>query len=401
MAKDKKNKLNTDELVSDYFAVMGITDEDKQDREELAIDLYMIFSEVFDMARVMIAVNKIDEDYIKATIDNKLKSVVSEHYGNNILNESSIAEYCNAQAVQIADTTINRIDDEFYLSDDRALLISENLANGFGNYQYEQEAIKNGYTHKTWNTILDGKERHTHRDLSGVTIPIQSKFSVGASQMYFPCDISLGAEIKETANCRCFLTYNFRSKKTDNDIESQDSPNINQRSGNKVDITDIAINKVSELTSKLLSDEQNKVLYKKKQEVLNIAKDKNNSNEVTTGYSLNNDKSVTVLGFENYTPLSKDVNFRSLLIGAKPLELMIVHNHPSCTSFSAEDIVLFLYPQVKGIVITTNMGKTISMIKKDTFDSLRAEDILYNKSRDMNFDDVLKEITHCGAEYNR
>ena len=75
------------------------------------------------------------------------------------------------------------------------------------NYNDFSEAVKSGKTKKTWHTILDGRERESHRLVDGETIPIDQYFLVGSSYMRFPRDDSLGADAKEIIHCRCHLSF--------------------------------------------------------------------------------------------------------------------------------------------------------------------------------------------------
>lgn len=56
---------------------------------------------------------------------------------------------------------------------------------------------------KTWVTMGDSKVRPTHQAANFQTVPIGEPFTVGGFQMMRPGDTSMGAPIKEVANCRC------------------------------------------------------------------------------------------------------------------------------------------------------------------------------------------------------
>lgn len=64
-------------------------------------------------------------------------------------------------------------------------------------------------TIKQWADIGDGRERVTHAVANGQKVDINEVFTVGGFSLKNPGDGSLGAPLKETANCRCsqiFLT---------------------------------------------------------------------------------------------------------------------------------------------------------------------------------------------------
>ncbi len=116
-------------------------------------------------------------------------------------------DYIADFAIETVGATIKHIDEPFYLSNDRGILISENEANGIFNYGEFSEAVKAGKKRKQWVDVRDGKERETHREVGGTVIPIEDTFVVGNSLMRFAKDSSMGAELKEIANCRCTTKY--------------------------------------------------------------------------------------------------------------------------------------------------------------------------------------------------
>jgi len=61
---------------------------------------------------------------------------------------------------------------------------------------------------KTWWTRRDELVRATHTEVHGVSVPFDEPFDVGASQLMFPGDDSLGADASELINCRCSALYN-------------------------------------------------------------------------------------------------------------------------------------------------------------------------------------------------
>lgn len=64
---------------------------------------------------------------------------------------------------------------------------------------------RQGYKYKQWQTIVDGHERNTHFIANGQTVPIDEPFIVGGYRMMFPRDITYGAPLEETMNCRCSI----------------------------------------------------------------------------------------------------------------------------------------------------------------------------------------------------
>lgn len=62
---------------------------------------------------------------------------------------------------------------------------------------------------KSWMTLRDKRVRPTHKEAEGQSRPVNEAFNVGGSRMMYPGDRSLGASIKEIANCRCSAQYLF------------------------------------------------------------------------------------------------------------------------------------------------------------------------------------------------
>lgn len=66
---------------------------------------------------------------------------------------------------------------------------------------------------KNWLDMRDKKVRATHLDAGrrygAAPIPVNEAFIVGSSRMMYPGDTSLGAPVREIANCRCSAQYIF------------------------------------------------------------------------------------------------------------------------------------------------------------------------------------------------
>lgn len=99
------------------------------------------------------------------------------------------------------------VDEEYKLSDERAMVIGENEAHSVMNYEEYSEAVRTGKTAKVWMTQLDNRVRGTHRLAQGQEVPINEPFKVGDSLLMYPRDYSLGASPEEIVNCRCWATY--------------------------------------------------------------------------------------------------------------------------------------------------------------------------------------------------
>ena len=62
---------------------------------------------------------------------------------------------------------------------------------------------------KTWNTILDGRERPWHNEADGQTVKASEPYTVKNQLLQHPGDTSLGASLDNIINCRCSSTLNF------------------------------------------------------------------------------------------------------------------------------------------------------------------------------------------------
>ena len=253
---DKLNILKDE----DYFEPMAISVEDKNRRRELTnllIDAFLYFFSVYEVHsmhksmlskalyeqlvtdRVSDAVSKVTgidgemSNYIrklsKEVVDTTFKNAEPESedspleeplpsYPLNIDNTDSNhnSNYDDGSFIKIDEEEEGDEVEEFlekeavsdyWLSINRAVNIAQNEANTFLNYSDFVNAKAQGYTKKTWHTMLDNKVRDTHEEIEGMTIGIDEYFQVGNSEMKFPHDWELAPDPKETINCRCAIDY--------------------------------------------------------------------------------------------------------------------------------------------------------------------------------------------------
>lgn len=148
-----------------------------------------------------------DEAQIAAKMKEEMtKAVPAKFKRDGVIFDSYIKDYIALSAASIAHTTF-KYGDGWYTSYDRAFDLAANEANSIENYGDYADAVKAGYTHKTWLTENDERVRPSHAIMDGVTVPIDVPFNVGGSLMRFPGDTALGASPSETCNCRCSLDY--------------------------------------------------------------------------------------------------------------------------------------------------------------------------------------------------
>ena len=206
MSWDELNQLvgfKRSEPFEQYYAPMKITEAQKRKRIELAEQLedvmigllsFMFYAQQQGTIPYTDAYERAYEEYILIL--------------NNILNpDEYLLNHAETVLTDIISVTYRHPDEEYYYSADRARLISENEANSIYNYDEFQDAIDNGYHYKTWETIMDGKERESHAEVNGVTIPINDVFHLQGGDCYYPRSDELGMSDEEIVNCRCSLSY--------------------------------------------------------------------------------------------------------------------------------------------------------------------------------------------------
>lgn len=186
-----------------YFGEMDLTKEQKSERISLARKLEDVMLFLFALIAVMQEYEKQDMEYAANRAKERILSALNEYMFPDIYLE----EYVDNLAKSIIDTTVKNQKDEWFLSNDRAMLIAENESNTGFNYDEYRQAVLEGKTRKRWKTEGDSKVRKSHQEVNGATIGIDELFSVGSSLMRYPKDISMGAGMEEVANCRCTIKY--------------------------------------------------------------------------------------------------------------------------------------------------------------------------------------------------
>lgn len=198
------------EPYKEYFSKMSISDKEKQERIAFSEQMEEVVLYILALIETTIESGETDQEYIQTQFYDKYLDVIASY----MLIDTYIKQYALDVTKQIIDATFERfsaedksITDDYYLSNDRAMFISECEANSILNYRQYSKALKSGKTKKTWIDVGDKRERKTHLEVGGTTIPINEPFSVGGSLLMFPTDHSLGASADEIVNCRCSIQY--------------------------------------------------------------------------------------------------------------------------------------------------------------------------------------------------
>lgn len=153
----------------------------------------------------------------------------------------------------------------------------------------------------------------------------------------------------------------------------------------KVMITEEAINKVPYIEYKNIDETEYKNIQYLAKKVLQLSKDNNNSNEVAITYGLavmemlSEDSDYVGIAFGNehdVKPLS-DTKSSLLIHGYKRCAVVLLHNHPSLSLISLEDIRFFLeHWGIQLMVIVSNLGAISYISKSRTFNSYKAIELL-------------------------
>lgn len=198
------------EPYEEYFSKMLISDKEKQERITFSEQMEEVVLYILALIETTIESGETDQEYIQTQFYDKYLDVIASY----MLIDTYIKQYALDMTKQIIDATFERfsaedrsITDDYYLSNDRAMFISECEANSVLNYRQYSKALKAGKTKKKWIDVGDKRERKTHLEVGGTTLPIDEPFSVGDSLLQFPKDVSLGASADEIVNCRCSIQY--------------------------------------------------------------------------------------------------------------------------------------------------------------------------------------------------
>nr|DAZ84912.1 MAG TPA: minor capsid component [Caudoviricetes sp.] len=198
------------EPYKEYFSKMSISDKEKQERIAFSEQMEEVVLYILALIETTIESGESDQEYIQTQFYDKYLDVIASY----MLIDTYIKQYALDVTKQIIDATFERfsvkdksITDDYYLSNDRAMFISECEANSILNYRQYSKAVKAGKTKKKWIDVGDKRERKTHLEVGGTTLPIDEPFSVGDSLLQFPKDTSLGALADEIVNCRCSIQY--------------------------------------------------------------------------------------------------------------------------------------------------------------------------------------------------
>lgn len=185
-----------------YFSPMQISNAQKRRRIKLAERLDDIF--------IALLSEYFYADQLNTIVQSDIYERTRLEYLGAIEMLVEPDEYITTHALSVITNTIEVLlrhkEDPYFYSKDRARAIAEGEANTIYNHTEYEDAVKNKHF-KTWNTIMDGRERDSHAEVNGMTIPINEVFHLKGGDCYYPRDDSLGMDDSEIASCRCSLSF--------------------------------------------------------------------------------------------------------------------------------------------------------------------------------------------------
>lgn len=146
--------------------------------------------------------------------------------------------------------------------------------------------------------------------------------------------------------------------------------------GAKVTITDIAIQKVPLVTPYGVDNQTALFIQDTHKDLLTFAKEQNNSDEVACLIDLTTRARLNfVKGDQTSVDVERDAESYHWLRSKPTGSLMLCHNHPGQSYFSANDISIFmLYDSLRSISIATNQGNVWYLTKKSDFNLKKAQE---------------------------
>ena len=119
-----------------------------------------------------------------------------------------------------------------------------------------------------------------------------------------------------------------------------------------------------------IGEDESFYLYQQCQRLLYYALTRNVSNEVALVYTINeHEEGNFILGTQTNTDLEADTKTQEILNKNDGSICVLLHNHPTDSSFSIEDYAEFLlYAKIKLMVAVTNSGEQYFMVKTDNYD---------------------------------
>lgn len=202
---DQLNSLSREEY-EEYFGVMNISDDQKEDRVLTAMALEDRFLKIFAFIQWRIDNGEMFVADSIPMFEEAFLIVALTRLG---LTEEDVSDDALRFATDVALSTYRNRETPYFLSADRAVNMAKTESNNINCHGELLDAKKAGYRTKTWCTIIDGRERDWHGAEDGYTLPIDEPFEIIGELLMYPTDRSLGASADNISNCRCSLSYGY------------------------------------------------------------------------------------------------------------------------------------------------------------------------------------------------
>ena len=169
---------------------------------------------------------------------------------------------------------------------------------------------------------------------------------------------------------------------------------LGQSNNHKILITDVAISKIPYVVYPDLDINENLIVHELCEFLLKESRDKNNSNEVMLTYDFDNklnikngfeyilEKTGICYGTINQTDLFSDTLTQSIIMRAKNVAVLSIHNHPGSSPFSTLDISSFLKETaIKLMIIVGNNGELYYLNKNKNYNHSSARKYLTDAAK--------------------
>lgn len=223
---EKENSVNIIPIQR-YFKEMELSEKQIKEREKFATDLkdmFMIFFLLFRGNKV--AGNVQDIDYYNTMLNRQYKELLETYSLMSYLDDDMVNAYIPLMLASVINTTYEKQDEPYILSEERAEFLSTDQANTVLNEADYNRAIKNGATHKRWIKEPDERVRKTHKAVTNKDVPIDYLYTVGTSTMRYAKDTKYSPSLREIINCRCSMEYSINDNKNDVPLENNDIAKI-------------------------------------------------------------------------------------------------------------------------------------------------------------------------------
>lgn len=255
---EKENSERKVIPIERYFKEMDLSDKQIKEREKFATDLKDLFMLFFLLFRGNdVAGNVQDIDYYNVMINRQYKELLETYSLISYLDNDMVNAYIPLMIASAINTTFDKQDDVYILSEERAEFLATDQTNTVCNEADYNRAIKNGATHKRWITEKDERVRKTHKALDDKVLPIKELYHVGSSLMRFPKDTKYedGNILRQIIGCRCSIKYlngYKEDKNNDGYLPLENNKSVEAKAMAKAYTTE-------EERAKIISDAVNKV----------------------------------------------------------------------------------------------------------------------------------------------